>query len=181
MTPHYTSTAKALHWLMAITLAGVFVLGFYMHDLPFSPQKLQFFSWHKWAGACLFILALARLVWRIFNRPPALPGHMTALERQVAYAGHGLLYGLMFTVPLSGWLMSSAKGFQTVLFGHFPIPDLIDKNMTLGEQLQTVHLGLNLLLATLVAGHAAAALKHHLINRDDVLIRMLPGRSCRGL
>jgi len=170
----YTPTAIALHWLMAISLVSVFALGFYMDGLPLSPEKLKLFSWHKWAGVSLFLLAIVRLAWRTANRPPALPGHMSRGEQFVAHAGHALLYLLMFAIPLSGWLMSSALGFQTVFFGVLPIPDLLEKNKELGSLLKTVHWGLNLTLAAVVIGHTAAALKHHLIDKDDVLTRMLP-------
>jgi cytochrome b561 len=80
----------------------------------------------------------------------------------------------MIAMPLSGWLMSSAKGFQTVWFGVLPIPDLLGKNQVLGNLLQTVHLSLNLLLIAVLIAHVGAALKHHFIDRDDVLTRMLP-------
>lgn len=174
MTVQYTATAKFFHWIMAIALITVFALGFYMHDLPFSPMKLKLFSWHKWAGVCLFLLVFLRLAWRITHRPPALPEHMKPIERLVAHGGHHLLYVLMILVPLSGWLMSSAKGFQTVLFGMVPIPDLLDKNESLAAILQPVHMVLNLFFVLVVVGHAAAAIKHHLIDKDDVLARMLP-------
>lgn len=173
----YTSVAIALHWLMAVAIISMFSLGIYMSDLPLSPQKLKFYSWHKWAGVCVFFLAAIRLAWRIGHRPPALPEHMPRLEKVVAHAGHHTLYLLMFVIPLSGWLMSSAKGFQTVVFGILPLPDLLDKNKELGDLLNTLHWGFNMLLAGIVVGHVAAALKHHFINRDNVLTRMLPTRN----
>ena len=71
MTDRYTGTAKTLHWLMAILLFGLLALGFYMHDLPLSPEKLKLFSWHKWAGVTAFLLVLARLGWRVTHLPPA--------------------------------------------------------------------------------------------------------------
>lgn len=173
----YSFTAKALHWLMAAGLAGLVALGSYMTDLPFSPAKLQLYSWHKWAGVTLFLLVLARLAWRIFNPPPALPAHMGWFERLVAHAGHGVLYLLMFAIPLTGWLMSSAKGFQTVWFGVLPIPDLLQRDIELGTLLAEVHESLNMLLVLVVLGHALAALKHHFVDKDDVLKRMLPQRE----
>jgi cytochrome b561 len=177
VTPHYTPVAKTLHWLMAILLFGLLALGFTMTDLPLSPRKLQLYSWHKWAGVTVFLLLLARLAWRATHRPPPLPDHMPKVMQFAAHAGHALLYGLMIAIPLSGWLMSSAKGFQTVWFGVLPIPDLLEKNQELGDLLQTVHLSLNLLLVAVLAGHIGAALKHHFIDRDDVLTRMLPART----
>ena len=170
----YTHTAIALHWLIAIALTGTFGLGLYMHELPLSPQKLKLYSWHKWAGVTIFLFVILRLVWRLGHRPPALPVLMPAWQRLAAEATHVLLYLLMFAVPLSGWLMSSAKGFQTVWFGVLPLPDLLNKDTELGELLQQVHMILNFSMAALVLAHLGAALKHHFLERDDVLTRMLP-------
>ena len=84
----------------------------------------------------------------------------------------------MLAIPLSGWLMSSAKGFQTVWFGVVPIPDLLAKDKAWGELLQTVHLSLNLTFIAILVAHVGASLKHHFIDRDDILTRMLPqGRN----
>lgn len=174
MTNRYTSTAISLHWLIAIGLATTFGLGVYMADLPFSPAKLQYYSWHKWAGVSLFLLIGVRLLWRLANQPPALPDSMPRLHQYLAALAHVALYLLMFAIPLSGWLMSSAKGFQTVWFGVLPLPNLIDKNPELGEQLLHLHEALNYGLLALVVAHAGAAFKHHWIDRDDILKRMLP-------
>jgi cytochrome b561 len=174
---HYTKTAKALHWLMAILLFGLLALGFYMHDLPLSPEKLKLYSWHKWAGVTAFLLVWLRLFWRVTHRPPALPASMPKIMQLAAHAGHLLLYVLMIAIPLSGWLMSSAKGFQTVWFGVLPIPDLLDKNKETSDLLQTLHMGLNLLFVAVIAGHIGAALKHHFIDKDDILKRMLPNHA----
>ena len=170
----YTSTAISLHWLVAVALLGTFGVGVYMHDLPLSPDKLRIYSWHKWAGVTIFLLVLIRLAWRFTHRPPAPPANMPAWQQAAAETAHRLLYVLMIAVPLSGWLMSSAKGFQTVYFGVLPLPDLLAKNKELGETLTTVHQALNFTMAGLVLAHAGAAIKHHLIDRDDVLTRMLP-------
>ena len=174
MKTTYTATAKALHWLMAALLFGLLALGFYMHDLPLSPEKLQFYSWHKWAGVTAFLLVLIRLSWRVTHRPPALPASMPQIMQLAAHAGHLLLYVLMIAIPLSGWLMSSATGFQTVWCGVLPIPDLIGKDKELGDLLALVHKGLNLGFLAVLFGHIGAALKHHFIDKDDILIRMLP-------
>jgi len=170
----FTGVAIGLHWLIAIAIIGTFALGLYMHELPLSPQKLKLYSWHKWAGVTIFLFVLLRLVWRLSHRPPQMPAGMPAWQRKTAEATHVLLYLLMLAVPLSGWLMSSAKGFQTVWFGVLPLPDLLDKNKELGDLLQEVHEVLNFTMAALVIAHLGAALKHHFIDRDDVLARMLP-------
>ena len=175
-TVHYTRTAKSLHWLMALMIFGLLALGFYMSDLPLSPGKLQYYAWHKWAGVSVFALVWLRLLWRISHRPPALPDNMSALLQWAAHAGHFLLYALMIAIPLSGWLMSSAKGVQTVWFGVLPIPDLIGKDKELGRRLAELHEALNLGPLRPTAGHAAAAFFHHFFHQDDTLRRMLPAR-----
>ena len=172
MNATYTRTAKSLHWLMALLLIGLLALGFYMHDLPLSPEKLQLYAWHKWAGVSAFLLVLFRLSWRLAHTPPPLPAGMSQTMQLAAHAGHGLLYLLMLAIPLTGWLMSSAKGFQTVWFGVLPIPDLIGKDKATGELLALVHKSLNLLFVAVILGHVGAALKHHFIDKDGLLDRM---------
>lgn len=174
MNERYNATAMLLHWLMAALLIALVAVGLTMSNLPVSPWKLKLYSWHKWAGVIAFTLALLRVLWRLSHRPPALPASMTPPMRLAAHAGHGILYALMLAIPLSGWLMSSAKGFQTVFFGVLPIPDLLSKNLELAHTLGQAHELLNYLLIATVVGHFLAAVKHHLIDRDDVLTRMLP-------
>lgn len=174
MKTSYNRTAIALHWLMALGLTGTFALGFYMHDLPLSPDKLKFYSWHKWAGIGLLLLIVLRLAWRIVHPAPPLPNSMSRFSRLAASAGHWALYALMLAIPVSGWLMSSAQGFQVVWFGVLPLPDLVAKNAELGSLLQGVHKYLNYALLLTVIGHVGAALQHHFIKKDTVLTRMLP-------
>lgn len=173
----YTLTAIVIHWIMALLLIALFAVGLYMHELKFSPFKLQIYSWHKWAGVTAFILVMLRLAWRIKHRPPVLPWTMSKLAKLGAHIGHGVLYFLMIAIPLSGWLMSSAKGFQTVYFGVLPIPDLLAKDKALGDALQAAHMILNYTFLAVVLGHISAAIKHHVLDKDDVLSRMLPWRA----
>jgi cytochrome b561 len=170
----YTRPAMLLHWLMAVLILGLFGLGIYMADLPLSPQKLKFYSYHKWAGITVLLLALARVAWRISHKPPPLPSSQPQWQQLAAHAGHGLLYVLIFAAPLTGWMMSSALGFSVVWFGVLPLPDLIDKNKALGELLKLVHRYLNYAFIAVVTGHALAAIKHQWLDRDGTLSRMLP-------
>ncbi|GAB1232243.1 cytochrome b [Ferrigenium sp. UT4] len=174
----YNTTAMALHWLVALLVFATFPLGVYMHDLPLSPAKLQYYSYHKWIGVTIFLLVVIRVVWRYTHTPPPLPPATPRWEVVVSHITHLALYGLLLAIPLSGWLMSSAKGFQTVWFGVLPLPDLIGKDKALGELLTTVHQGLNLALFGLVGMHIAAVIKHKFIDHDQILERMLPkGKS----
>jgi cytochrome b561 len=172
MNTTYTPVAKGLHWLMAVMILGLLALGLYMHELPLSPQKLELYAWHKWFGVIVFLLVWLRLAWRMMHRPPPLPDSLSLPLRLAAHAGHAALYVLMIAIPLSGWLMSSAKGFQTVWFGVLPIPDLLGRDKVLGDVLQEVHEALNVLLMLTLAGHVAAALWHHFVLKDDTLRRM---------
>lgn len=174
MNHRYTRTAVFLHWLVALGLIGTFALGFYMEGLPLSPNKLKLYAWHKWAGMTLLVLVVVRLAWRLSHPAPALPSGMTARDKFLAHAGHWLLYLLMLAIPVSGWLMSSAQGFQVVWFGVVPLPDLVTRNEGLGELFLDIHVVLNYVMLVTVIGHIAAALQHHFIKKDDVLTRMLP-------
>jgi len=177
--PRYTHTAIAFHWLIAVALGGAVIFGFYVHGLHMSPSRIRMVNWHKWVGVTLFLLVLLRLLWRITHRAPPLPSTMHPLVRLGANLSHIGLYVLMLAIPVTGWLMSSAKGFRTVWFGLVPLPNLVGRDAQLGIQLLELHETLNWMLIALVALHSAAALKHHFIDRDDVLVRMLPARTDR--
>jgi len=170
----YTRVAIGLHWIIAATILGTFALGVYMHELPLSPTKLRLYSYHKWIGVTIFALVLFRLLWRLGHRPPPPPLSMPAWQRRTAAVTHVLLYALTLAIPVSGWLMSSASGFQVVYLGLLPIPDLLAKDKALADQLKDAHEFLNMFMLALVVLHAAAALKHHLLDCDDVLARIFP-------
>jgi cytochrome b561 len=174
VTEHYTRTAVSLHWIIALLIFTAFPLGVYMHDLPLSPDKLRLYSWHKWLGVSIFLLAVLRIIWRGTHRPPPLPATMQPWEKFAAEAVHYSLYVLIIAIPLSGWLMSSAKGVQTVWFGVLPLPDLLAKDKALGDALKLMHVVLNFTMFGLVIAHIGAALKHHFIEHDGILARMLP-------
>ena len=176
MSLRYTAPAVVLHWLIAGLIFIAFPLGVYMSDLPLSPTRLQLYSYHKWIGISVLLLVGLRIVWRLTHRPPALPDDLPRWQRAASHAVHGLLYLLILAVPLTGWLMSSAKGFQTVWFGVLPLPDLVEKNRELGQVLGNAHQLLNYLLLALVILHVAAALKHHFHERQPFLQRMGLGK-----
>jgi cytochrome b561 len=175
----YTSVAIALHWIIAAVIAANFSLGLYMAQLEASPVKLRLYSYHKSIGVTIFLLVVFRLVWRLTHRVPAPPPQMPKWQRAAASVSHILLYLLTLAVPLSGWLFSSASGFKVMYFTKVPLPDLVARNKALAAQLQVAHEGLNYLMAALVLLHIAAALRHHWVDRDDVLTRMLPVAKSR--
>jgi cytochrome b561 len=172
----YTTTAVALHWVLALALLGSFSLGLYMADLPLSPQRLKLYNWHKWAGITILALSFVRLMWRLTHRPPEDVA-MSDWQRMAAHATHTLLYLLFFAVPLVGWAYSSAAGFPIVVYGVLPLPDFVPVDKALAEAIKPWHEGLAWAMAVLVLFHAAAALKHQFVDRDDLLARMWPSKA----
>lgn len=175
----YNRLSITLHWVLGAALVGTFAMGVYMADLPFSPQRLKLYNWHKWAGITILVLSVLRLFWRLTHRPPALPQSVTlgmpSWQLRAYHATHTAMYALFLLVPLLGWAYSSAAGFPVVVFGVLPLPDLVQVNKPLAELIKPGHAAAAFALAALVVLHVAAALKHHWIDRDGLLQRMLPG------
>ncbi len=180
-TSRYGGMAIALHWLLAIGIVGTFAVGIYMYELPMSPQRLKLYSWHKWAGVCILLLSVWRLVWRLTHRPPplsaAMQAAMPAWQRAAHHGVHHAMYLLFFAVPLVGWAYSSAAGFPVVLFGLWQLPDFVPVDKALAELIKPWHEITAMALMALVLMHVGAALKHHWIDRDGLLQRMNPFSS----
>ncbi len=179
----YGGVAITLHWLLAALLLGMLGMGWYMTGLPFSPQRLKLYNWHKWAGVAVLALAALRLAWRLAKRPPPLPARVAAAMPRWQRAAHhgvqGLLIALSLLVPLLGWAYSSAAGFPVVFLGLVPLPDLLAADEALADLVKPWHARLAYMLAALALVHILAALKHHWLDRDGLLARMWPG-GARG-
>ena len=167
------SVARSFHWLMAILLLGQIALGKYAHELGRTPDKLTLMMWHKSIGITLLLLVLLRLAWALSNPRPLPENSSGKWERAAAWLNHIGLYLLMLAIPLSGWLMNSAKNVPFSLFRVIPWPALTGPDEALGEVFEELHEGLVTALVFLLALHVAAALWHHFFKRDRVLLRML--------
>src|SRR6202048_4457602 len=170
----YGAVAQAFHWLIAALVVTQFVLANLAGDLPIGAHKLALLARPTSFGMTVLMLAILRLLWRLKNRPPALPDHMSPLERKLARATHVAFYVLLFAMPLTGWMMSSAKKYSVSWFGLFTWPNLIGKNEAAFNFLRSTHDTLAAILLTIAILHVLAALKHHFWNKDHVLLRMLP-------
>jgi len=170
----YTAVAQLLHWLIAALIITQFALAWSADDLPLGMHKLALLARHKSVGMTVLMLAVLRLIWRMANPPPPLPAGMTAIERSLARATHAAFYGLLFAMPLTGWMMSSAKNYSVSWFGLFTWPNLIAPDESAFNLLKSTHDYLSYLLFGVALLHVLAALKHHFWNKDDVLKRMLP-------
>ncbi len=170
----YGVVAITLHWLVAAAVVGMFALGFWMVDLTY------YHAWYKQApdihrsvGVLLFMVMVLRLLWRLGNsRPAALPGHQP-WEVVSAHLVHGLLYVLLFVAMISGYLITTADGSAISVFGWFEVPSVTGRIKGLEDTAGLVHYWTTWTIVGLVVIHAAGALKHHLIDRDETLRRML--------
>lgn len=163
-----------LHWLMALLVIGLLIVGLYMVELPIGIQKLKLYGWHKECGILVLMLVAVRLGWRINNVVPTLPAHLAKWQQWAARSVHFALYGFMILNPLTGWMLSSASGLSVSFFGLFILPDLIGPNETAKIILSEIHEWLAFGLIGAICAHVGAALQHHFIYKDDILKRMLP-------
>jgi cytochrome b561 len=172
----YDPVAVALHWILAALIVASFFAGLYMVGLHFSPLRFRLFNWHKWAGMAVLALSIARIVWRASGHPaPALPPGLPGWQLAAYRATHVSFYVLFFVVPLFGWLYTSAVGVPVVWFGWLPLPDLVPVDKPLADGvLKPLHSLTSYVLAALVVLHIGAALKHQLVDRDHLLVRMWP-------
>jgi cytochrome b561 len=167
------SVAKFFHWLMALLILGNGALGLFMDGLRPSLNKINVFALHKSIGLTVLALFLLRLLWRTADRrPPDEPG--PRWQQLAAHATHAVLYLIVVALPLSGWLFNSAHGYPLQWFKLFNLPALVDKNTDLASWMLGAHEYLFWFLCLVLVAHVGAALKHHLIDHDNVLRRMLP-------
>ena len=166
--------AQFLHWLIVILIITQVILANWAEDLPIGPKKIQVYAWHKSVGITILCLAVSRLLWRWANPTPQLPTTLKPYERALAKVTHFGLYLLLFAQPLTGWMMTSARGFPVSWFGFLQLPDFVPKNQALFNAMKDIHDSLALVLYVIVFLHVAGALKHHFLLKDDVLRRMLP-------
>jgi cytochrome b561 len=163
--------SKILHWLTAVLIFVQIPLGFYAESLNLSPLKMDIFVWHKSLGMLVFLLLILRLLWRIKGTIPKTFG-ASLIQQYFAQAAHYLLYGLMVLLPISGWITSSAANIPIKLFWLIPLPALVGPDDALKSLAAEVHeISVFVLLAVLIL-HIGAALRHHLLLRDNTLKRM---------
>lgn len=175
------SVHKLLHWGIALAVVALAAVGWVMLAMERSPAKITVYALHKSVGLTVLALVLLRLAWRWSQPRPGLPPTMLPWERTLAGLVHFGLYALLVAMPLSGWLYNSASNFPLKWFGLFRVPPLSGRDPRLAELAETAHLVLFWALAVLFMLHVAGALKHHFVDRDDVLVRMLPfRRRARG-
>ncbi len=172
----YSKTAVIIHWLMAIMIISMIMLGFYMADLPKgSDARSWFFALHKSLGLTLALLALFRLGWRFVSAPPALPTTVGRLQTKMATAAHHLLYLMMFVQPITGYISSSFSGYKTKFWG-MPLPHWGWKSPELNELFTEIHEISAFCLIGLIVLHIAGVIYHIHKKQPELLQRMWFGR-----
>lgn len=170
----YGWLSKFFHWTIVVLIILQYVIISRAESLPLGKDKFEAYKYHKSFGITILALAALRLLWRWINTVPALPNTLKPYERALAHITHWGLYILIFALPITGWLMSSASNFPVSYFGWFTLPNLVGPDKAFSGQMEDLHgLLFNILVAIAVL-HILAALKHHFWLKDDVLRRMLP-------
>jgi cytochrome b561 len=164
----------SIHWITALVVIGMFSLGLWMVELTYYDQWYRQAPFiHKSIGVLLFLLTVARLVWRLLNTKPAELKEHSPLERRLAHIVHTLIYLLLFAIMISGYLISTADGRAVDVFNWFSVPATLHGYDQQEDIAGLIHLVLAISLITLVTMHAAAAMKHHFIDKDRTLLRMV--------
>lgn len=173
----YGSVSKAFHWGVFVLVSLMLICGFFMEDLPESIQGTAYML-HKSTGLLILGLMVLRLVWHWTNKVPVFPSTMSGAQKFVARFVHWLFYIILLAMPLNGWIMSTAAGRIPTFYGLFSIPfPGIEPNESLANTLADLHEIFAYVLLFLILGHTLAALKHHFMDKDDILTRMMPIHS----
>jgi len=174
----YGSVSKWFHWGVALLMIIMLSVGFFMEDIPSKLIRSNTFTFHKSVGLIILTLVVFRFFWRVINKNPLERTAMLRWEKVLALFAHRFFYVLLIAMPLSGWLMSTASDHIPHFLWLFKTPmPFVPHSKPLAEFAAGVHWWLAWTILFLLSMHIAAALKHHFVDKDNVLTRMLPGRS----
>lgn len=173
--PSYTLTARILHWLVAVLVLTMVPLGFVIANEWGGSQQERLYDLHKSIGALLIPVVIVRLIYRLYENPPPLPADIPAIQQLAAHVTHWMLYALLLVQPLVGWVGTSAYPAPVPVFGWFNLPPIWWEDRAFSNQMMALHRWLGIVIAVLALVHIAAALQHHFVRKDRVLMRMLAG------
>ena len=173
--PAYSVTARVLHWIVAALVLFMVPVGIIIANEWGGPVQEPLYDLHKSVGVLLLPLVLARLIYRLTHPPLPLPADIPALQQFAAHATHWTLYGLLIVQPVAGLIATSAYPAPLPMFGLFELPPVWPENRPLSERLFALHRWMGIAIAVVAAMHIGAALHHHFVRRDRVLMRMVTG------
>jgi cytochrome b561 len=174
-TPAYTVTARILHWITASLVLLMLPLGLVIANDWGGPLQDQLYDLHRSIGALIIPIVLVRLVYRLRHPPAPLPDDIPALQQLAANATHWALYALLIVQPFVGWIGTSAYRATIVVFGLFELPPIWPEDRGFSDRVLFAHSLIGLTIAVLLAAHIGAALQHHFVRRDGILMRMISG------
>lgn len=172
-TTGYGSLTKSLHWLIFLFIVSLIPIGFFMGDIPVRSIKFQVYNLHKLFGLLVLLLMIVRLAWRWQNVSPQSPLGVPRWQQKLATCVHYLLYALLIAMPVSGWVMATAAGHYPHLWSlQLPLLGL-SKNKLIATIAANIHQILAWTIIVTVSLHILAAIKHHFIDKNEVLTRIL--------
>ena len=174
-TAAYSLTARVLHWTTAVLVLILIPLGIIIGNRLIEPWQDWLYNLHRSIGALVILVIIIRLLYRLGHAPPPLPDEMPHWQHVAAHATHWALYALLVVQPFIGWAGSSAYPAPIPVFGLFELPPIVGPNRLLSDRLLTVHMVIGIAIALLVTMHIGAALYHHFVRKDGVLLRMTTG------
>lgn len=175
--PAYTLTARVFHWLTAALVLTMLPIGFVMANVEFEDEDVGdlLFDLHRSIGVLVLVVVALRLIWRLTHPPAPLPADIPPLQRLAASAVHWLLYALLLIQAVVGWIATSAYRAPINVFWLFELPPIWPVDKLFSDRMFTVHMAIGIAIAVLLCAHIGAALQHHFIRRDRVLMRMVTG------
>jgi cytochrome b561 len=173
--PAYTSVARALHWITAALILSTIPVGLVMANIDGGPLQDFLYNVHETIGTIMMPIIVIRIIWRLTHPPLPLPPEIPAIQRLGAEAVHWLLYVLLVVQPIVGWIGISAYGAPIKVFWTFVLPPIWNKDSDFSDQVLEVHGWIGFAIIGLLCAHIGAALFHHFVRRDRVLLRMVTG------
>jgi cytochrome b561 len=178
--PGYSATARLFHWLTAALVLLTVPIGIVMANVDVGPAKDVLYNLHRSIGVVLLPLVLARLIYRLMHPPPPLPVTVSAAQGRAAAVTHWALYAMLLLQAMVGWVATSAYRAPISVFWMFELPPIWPEDRPFSEMLFDVHRTMGLTLLALVVLHVGAALFHHFVQKDVVLLRMIRGTQLRS-
>jgi len=175
ITPAYTFTARVLHWIMALLILFMMPLGVVIANEWGGSAQNSLYDLHRSIGTVIIPLIILRIIYRWTHPPLPLPDDIPSLQKLDAHVTHWGLYALVIVQPFTGWIATSAYRAPVSVFGLFELPPIWPENRASSEQLFGVHRLIGVAIACLVAAHIGAALYHHFVRKDRILMRMITG------
>lgn len=169
----YSATARALHWLTAALVLTMIPIGIIMANFSLGPTGDILYDIHRSIGVVLMPIVVVRLIYRLNNPPPPLPADIPPIQQLAAHVTHWTLYVLLIVQPVVGWIATSAYRAPIKVFWLFELPPIWQVDQPFSEKVFVLHRWLGIAMALLVCAHIGAAMFHHFVRKDDILLRMI--------